>query len=92
MQKWEYHIITANVEWERSSSSYRGPFSVKHAGLGNAELKKLSNEGWEMVYVIPLVSPPTITQQVGATMAIQYIFRRPRPDTSREQKGSAEEK
>ncbi len=82
MERWEYHIITTDVEWERASHSYRGPFSVKRAGLSSAELKKLSNEGWEMVYVIPLVSPPTIMHQVGATMAIQYIFRRPKPETN----------
>jgi hypothetical protein len=90
MQRWEYHIITANVEWERASHSYRGQFSVKHAGLSNAELKKLSHEGWEMIYVIPLVSPPTIMQQVGATMAIQYIFRRPKSETGHEQREPAE--
>jgi hypothetical protein len=90
MERWEYHIITADVEWERSSNSYRGPNSVKHAGLSNAELNKLSNEGWEMIYVIPLVSPPTVTQQVGATMAIQYIFKRPKLETDHAQKEPAE--
>jgi hypothetical protein len=79
MEKWEYHIITANIEWERTGHSYRGPFHVKHIALSHAELQRLSNDGWELIYVIPLTSPPSIVQQVGATMAIQYIFKRPKP-------------
>jgi hypothetical protein len=80
MQKWEFHIITTNVEWERSGHSYRGTFVARKASPSHAELEKLSQEGWELIYVVPLVSPPTIIHQVGATMAIQYIFKRPRPE------------
>lgn len=48
MQKWEYQLVSADVDWENTK---------KPAGIDKGALSSLGNDGWELVGIAPVIGP-----------------------------------
>ena len=69
MQKWEYRIVSTELDWDEESD--------KLFGIDKGRLSQLGNEGWEMVGIAPVNGP--LGDRTNCTVEIQYIFKRPKP-------------
>src|SRR5690242_124470 len=70
MQKWEYRIVVADIDWDDESD--------KPNGIDKGRLSQLGNEGWELVGMAPVTGP--LEGGSSYTVEIQYVFKRPRSD------------
>lgn len=69
MQQWEYYSIGVDIDWDAYDAR-------KDYSLTTKELKKLGDQGWELVGVVPLQR----SQGYNApqTVGIEYTFKRPK--------------
>ncbi len=65
MQKWEYKLVSADVDWEDTD---------KPAGMDQNRLSQLGDQGWELVGITPVTGP--LEDGSNGTVEIHDVFKR----------------
>lgn len=71
MTKWDYSVL---VRWFDRKENF--VWADNDPRGGEARLKAMGGEGWELVQVLPISRPETGNWS-GMTTGVHYIFKRP---------------